>query len=143
MLFIGACTGPQGPLVVKQFTLRDQEQNRGEEPMIAMEKARRLHGAVNLEERRKKLGQYYTLTWNDSTGSGKNKAKLIFQYQQGATGSRVKRMTQTFSENSVRGSAEFAVIGDDYFKGGKVLAWKATLMRGEQEIASQQSYLWR
>ncbi len=111
--------------------------------MIAMEKARRLHGAVSLEERRKKLGQYYTLKWNDSVNSGQGAAKLIFQYQQGATGSRVKRMVRTFPAASVSGSAEFAVIGDDYFRGGKVLAWKATLLRGEKEIASQQSYLWR
>jgi hypothetical protein len=143
VFLLGACAGPQGPLVVKQFTLRDQEQNRKEEPMIAMEKARRLHGAVSLEERRKKLGQYYTLLWNDPANNGQGSAKLIFQYQQGATGSRVKRMVQTFPATSDHGSVEFAVIGDDYFKGGKVLAWKATLLRGEKEIASRQSYLWR
>ncbi|NJR41678.1 MAG: hypothetical protein HC767_02420 [Akkermansiaceae bacterium] len=128
---------------MKQFTLRDQEQDRRGDPMIAMEKARRLHGAISLEERRKKLGQYYTLAWNDSANSGQGAPKLVFQYQQGATGSRVKRMTTNFPATSVNGTAEFAVIGDDYFKGGKVLAWKAILLRGDREIASQQSYLWR
>jgi hypothetical protein len=143
VLLLGACAGSREPLVVKQFSLRDQVQNVHDEPMIAMEKARRLHGAVSMEERRKKLGQYYTLLWNDSLGNDQGAVKLVFQYQQGASASRVKRMVKAFPASDTNGIAEFAIIGDDYFKGGKVLAWKATLLRGEREIASKQSYLWR
>ncbi len=143
VLLLGACAGSHEPLVVKQFSLRDQVQSVNDEPMIAMEKARRLHGAVSMEERRKKLGQYYTLVWNDSSGNNQGKVDLIFQYQQGASGSRVKRMVKTLPASDTNGIAEFAVIGDDYFEGGKVLAWKATILRGKREIASKQSYLWR
>jgi hypothetical protein len=143
VLLLGACAGSRESLVVKQFSLRDQVQSINDEPMIAMEKARRLHGAVSMEERRKKLGQYYTLIWNDSSQSGQGKVNLIFQYQQGASASRVKRMVKAFPASDTDGTAEFAIIGDDYFKGGKVLAWKATILRGEREIASKQSYLWR
>ena len=88
--------------------------------------ARRLHGAVSMAERRNKLGQYYTLLWSDPAGAGHGEAELLFQYQQGATASRVKRMVRKFSPADSQGTAEFAVIGEDYFKGGKVLAWKAT-----------------
>ena len=66
-----------------------------------------------------------------------------FQYQQGASASRVKRMTKEFPASESHGIVEFAVIGDDYFKGGKVLAWKATVSRGGRELASQRSYLWQ
>lgn len=143
VLLLGACAGPRQPLVVKQFQLRDQDTRSTDEPMVKMEKARRLHGAVSMAERRNKLGQYYTLLWNDPAGAGQGEVELIFQYQQGATASRVKRMVRSFPAADSQGTAEFAVIGDDYFKGGKVLVWKATLQRGNRVIATRQSYLWQ
>ncbi len=111
--------------------------------MVNMEKARRLHGAVSMEERRGRLGQYYTLIWDDRNGVGQGEVELVFQYQQGATASRVKRMVRRYPPATSKGKAEFAIIGDDYFKGGKVLAWKATLQRGGKVIATEQSYLWQ
>jgi hypothetical protein len=130
-------------LVVKQFQLRDQESGGTDEPMVKMEKDRRLHGAVSMAERRNRLGQYYTLLWHDPAGVGQGKVELIFQYQQGASASRVKRMVREFPATDSKGTAEFAVIGEDYFKGGKVLTWKATLRRGERVVATRQSYLWQ
>ncbi|MES2924103.1 MAG: hypothetical protein V4819_21305 [Verrucomicrobiota bacterium] len=143
VLLLGACAGPRQALVVKQFQLRDQDTRSTDEPMVKMEKGRRLLGAVSMEERRGKLGQYYTLLWNDPAGVGQGEVEVMLQYQQGATASRVKRMVRSFPASDSQGSAEFAIIGDDYFKGGKVLAWKATLRRGKREIASRQSYLWQ
>ena len=141
VLLLGACAGPPEALVVKQFQLRDQSPDATDEPMVKMEKERLLHGAVSMAERRDRLGQYYTLLWNDPPGAGA--VELVFQYQQGASASRVKRMVKDFPSSDSSGTAEFAVTGDDYFKGGKVLAWKATLQRGKQVIASRQSYLWQ
>lgn len=143
VVLLGACSGPKDPLVVKQFLLRDQTRNAGDEPLARMEKARRLHGAVSMAERKEKLGQYYTLIWTDPTGAGQGDAEVIFQYQQGATASLVKRMVKKFPSSDEKGVAEFAVIGQNYFKGGKVLAWKATLQRGKRVIATRQSYLWQ
>ena len=108
-----------------------------------MEKDRRLHGAVSMAERRAKLGQYYTLIWSDPAGADQGEVELVFQYLQGASASRVKQMVRNFPASDSHGSVEFAVIGDDYIKGGKVLAWKATLQRGNRVIASRQSYLWQ
>ena len=142
-LFLGACAGPPETLVVKQFLLRDQVRNTGDEPMVRSEKSRHLRGAVSMEERRQRLGQYYTLLWSDPAGAGQGDVELLFQYQQGATASRVKRMTQRFPASDREGRVEFAVIGDDYFKSGRVLAWKATLSRGGRELATRRSYLWQ
>lgn len=111
--------------------------------MVRMEKERHLRGAVSMAERRGRLGQYYTLVWHDPEGVGQGSARLVFEYQQGASGSRVKRMVRDFSASDPEGVSEFAVIGDDYFDGGKVLAWKATLQRGKRVIATRQSYLWQ
>jgi len=142
-LLLGACTDPTTPLVVQQFQLRDQKTVTNDDPMIRNEKLRRLHGAVSMSERREKLGQYYTLIWNDPKGTGHAPVELIFEYQQGATASLVKRMTKTFPASDSSGQAEFAVIGEDYFKNGRVLAWRATLTRGGQVIATRKSYLWQ
>ena len=142
-LFLGACAGPPETLVVKQFQLRNQERDTGEEPMVRMEKSRHLRGAVSMEERRQRLGQYYTLIWSDPNGAGQGKVEVVFQYQQGSSGSRVKRMTKTFPTADREGIVEFAVVGDDYFKQGKVLAWQATVSRGGRELASKRSYMWR
>jgi hypothetical protein len=142
-LLLGACAGPREALVVKQFQLRDQTTSRSDEPMVKMEKLRRLHGSVSMAERAQKLGQYYTLVWNDGTGVGQGEVQLILQYQQGGSGSRIKRMVRTFPAGDVEGKAEFAVVGDDYQKNGRVLAWKATLQRGKRVIATRQSYLWQ
>ncbi len=138
-----SCTGPRPPLVVKQFQLRDQAPSASEEPSIKMEKERHLHGAVSLEERNKKLGQYYTLIWNEPNNLEQGPVKLIFQYQQAASASRVKQITRTFPSEQTSGQIELAITGDDYLKKGRVLTWKATLLRGKREVASRQSYLWR
>lgn len=143
MLLLGACAGPSQPLAVKQYHLRDLAANATDQPMVRMEKERHLYGAVSWAEQRNRLGQYYTLLWDDSTGVGQGEVELIFQYQQGGTASLVKQMTKSFPSSTAKGAAEFAVIGDDYFKGGKILTWKATLRRGKREVASRQSYLWR
>lgn len=96
-----------------------------------------------MEERKKKLGQYYTILWSDPKPTNQGEVELLFQYQQGASGSLIKKMTREFPASDTQGQADFAVIGDDYFIGGKVLTWKATLLRGNREIATQKSYLWQ
>jgi len=141
VLFMAACAGQPDNLVVKQFVLRDHGDRPSEEPMIRMEKLRRLHGAVSDEERRQRLGQYFTLVWRDPEGAGSGGVVAVFEYQQG--GSHVKKMTRAFPAGATDGVADFAVIGDDYFINGRVLAWRASVTRGGREIASRQSYLWR
>lgn len=142
-MLLSACASSPKPLVVKQFLLRDQVPGRTDDPMVRMEKERRLHGAVSMAERSALLGQYYTLIWSDPTNVGNGEVELVFEYQQGATASRIKRITRSFPASESHGTVELAVIGEDYTKGGRVLAWKATVSRGKRHIASQQSYLWQ
>jgi uncharacterized protein YcfL len=141
-LLVG-CTGPHQALTVQQFQLLDQNTLITDEPMVAMEKQRRLHGAVSMAERQNRLGSYYSMYWNDAAGKGTGEVKVTFQYQQGATASQIKQLTQTFPSSDASGTAEFAIIGENYSKHGKVLAWKATLQRGDQVISTRKSYLWR
>lgn len=68
---------------------------------------------------------------------------VLFEYQQGATASLVKRMVREFPAADSSGMAEFDVTGENYFTGGKVLAWRISVARGGRELASRQSYLWQ
>lgn len=136
-LVLAACSGPVEPLTVKQFTLRDQKMDNGGDPMVRNEKLRRLHGAVSLEERKQRLGQYYTVLWNADAGVEK---EIIFRYQQG--GSRIKEIRRRMPVGTSAGKQQFAIIGDNYFDNGRVLAWKIDLTARGKTIASKQSYLW-
>jgi hypothetical protein len=138
-----ACASPPPPLKVTTHVVRDQVHNGdGSDPMARNDKLRLLHGAVSMEERKKLLGEYYTIQWKDlETKQGP--ASITFEYQQGATGSRIKSIRRDFPKYTTSGTAEVAIIGDDYFEGGRVLAWRATLRRGGEIIATRQSYLWQ
>lgn len=143
LLCLAACSAPVEPLMIKQFTLRDQENSVADDPMVQNEKLRRLHGAVSIEERKQRLGQYYAVLWNAVAAAENAKEKeIVFRYQQGASGSRIKEMRRTLPTGSPSGKEEFSIIGDNYLKNGRVLAWKIDLTANGKTIASKQSYLW-
>lgn len=137
-LIIG-CAGSSDPLTVKMQTLRNQDVNETDDPMVRNEKARRLYGAISMEERRQRLGQYYTILWNSDPSTEK---EIRFQFLQGKSGSRVKNMERKIASGTSSGKVDFAVIGDDYFDNGRVLAWKCSLISDGEVIATEQSYLW-
>jgi len=144
LLLILCLTGcsTRSSLEVDSFFMRDFSTPETDEKMIRMEKLRRLHGALTAAERNDRLGHYYTMHWSDPAGAGKGEIEIVFEYQQGSTASQVKQQWQRFASSDRRGKAEFRVTGNDYLKGGRVLAWKATLKRGGREIESHHSYLW-
>ncbi len=143
LLVLGSCAGPPAPLVVKQFKMLDVEIDSSSDPMIRGEKQRRLYGAVTTAERLARLGAYYTILWRDPTGVGGGEVEILFEFQQGATASKVKHLSKRFGSAEAAGKVEFAIIGADYIKNGRVLAWKITLSRGGRVIATEKSHLWR
>ena len=140
---LGSCAGPPPPLTVKQFRLRDFEIDNSSDSMVRGEKQRRLYGAVSAAERFERLGSYYTILWSDPKGAGSGEVEILFEYQQGATASLVKRLTRKFASAEAAGKVEFSIIGADFQKNGRILTWKATLIRGGRAVATTQSYLWQ
>lgn len=141
LLLLSSCAGDRETISVKQFIIRDQGLSQGDDPMVRQEKLRRLYGAVTMEERKEKLGQYYTVIWNSPATVGADR-EVRFDYLQAGSGSRIKTTRRQLSSELAKGKEEFAIIGDDYFKNGRVLAWKASYVAGGKTIASKQSYLW-
>lgn len=137
-LIIG-CAKNMDPLVVKMQTVRDQNTFDKENPMVDHEKATRLHGAVSMQERRQRLGQYYTVLWKADAGVNK---EISFEYQQANSGSEIKTIMRHLDVDAASGKQEFSVIGDNYFDNGRVLTWRISLISDGKTIATKQSYLW-
>ncbi len=139
VLALLSCSAPQ-VLEVRPLHLREIGGDEGDDPMIRGERQRHFHGAIGIQEQSQRLGYYYTVMWDDDSSEA---GQVVFEFQQGSTGSRVKKMTHRIEGGKPSGQAEFAIIGDDYRKGGRVLAWRCKLIRDGREVASKQSYLWQ
>lgn len=140
LLMASCATVPEG-LKVSTYHLRESMFQENDDPMVRGEVQRYLHGAVTVEERRQKIGQYYHVTWVDHSSSN-GSAEVVFEYLQAGSGSRIKRLAQRV-DFTQQLDAYFTIAGVDYAKNGRVLAWRASVRIGGKEVASKQSYLWR
>ncbi|BDS05183.1 hypothetical protein NT6N_02230 [Oceaniferula spumae] len=140
-LLASCSTAEKEPFQVRQFHLSSVKATDDSAQMIRGEQLYRLRGAVTMEERTSRLGHYYTVYWNDIQNTGD--AKVVFEYQQATTASKVLTMTREIPAGLNSGSVEFRVIGDSYKQGGRVLAWRARLISNGKVLAMKRSYLWR
>lgn len=141
LLGLVSCGGRPEVLQVKQFHLREPDAEMGENEVVRSEKLKRLHGAVSLEERRERMGHYFGIRWDGPPGREDEEIRLLFEYQQAATGSETRKMEQVLP-GSAKGKTEFHVTGPAYLHGGRVLTWRLTMFRGGEEVATRRSYLW-
>ena len=110
--------------------------------MVRGEQMFRLRGAVSMQERMHRLGQYYTVSWkNDRPDEGA--MRVVMDYQQAATGSKTLHMHRDLPAGKSSGRVEFKVAGEAYRVGGRVLAWRVKLLRGGTVVDEKHSYLWR
>lgn len=125
---------------MRQFHLKETNPSDGH-PFIRAEMSRRLHGAVTLEERNLRRGNYYHFRWHGLSGPGL--VKVIFEYRQARTGATVKKVLVT-AERTRNGSGdlEIAIKGREYLRDGHVQSWRARLFKGEKLVETQKSYLW-
>ena len=138
-LVLAGC-GAREPLVVKQFTVKDIVPNRSDDPLVRGETQKRLYGAIEQVDREKRKGQYYSVRWRANPAGGP--VEVHFQYRQASTGSQVLELVQTADATRGTGLVEFAIAGDVYIKGGRVLAWRMLLKQDGQDLAERKSFLW-
>lgn len=142
LLLVSCANNEPEPLSVRQFHLRDITPADKDAQMVRGEQLYRMRGAVTLEQRRNRLGDYYTIYWNTAEAASGN-LKVVFEYQQATTASKILTMTRDIPASQTSGSVEFRIAGEAYREGGNVLAWRARLMKGGRVIAMKRSYLWR
>lgn len=125
---------------VNNYTLAAKKGVVSADPSISFEQKYYLYGAVSNEEIISHFGTYYRVHWSVKDRS--QPVKLVMTYRQSLTGPTLH--TKEIVPDKIKGSnmTEFSVIGDEVTKQGNVTAWKVTLMRGKEELASHKSYLW-
>lgn len=134
---LGSCGTPE-TLRVRQFHLQDTDPTTGH-PFVRAEMNKRLFGAVSLEERVLRRGNYYHIRWRRLSGTAP--VQILFEYRQARTGAAVKKKVLT-KEASRKGSGEIVIGGRDYLRDGHVQSWRVRLFDGEKLVATKQSYLW-
>ena len=135
-----SCSAPRSFLEVRHYHLRSLAVVRGTDAPRA-EQLHRFHGAVTAEERRNRLGHYYTVEWHGPEGQEEKPVRLVFRYRQAATGSEIRRLVVPAPSGSA-GKTEFRITGPAYLKGGRVISWHLGYYRGDQLVGTRQSYLW-
>jgi hypothetical protein len=106
---------------------------------ITFERQYRLFGAVTKLDQHQRFGNYLDFFWRV-----KNPADVTvrLEYRQEKLHGHVQ--AQEISYNEVHGNQKtaFKVIGDDYFDGGRVIAWRCLLINGGKIVAENRSFLW-
>ncbi|HCN28489.1 MAG TPA: hypothetical protein DIT64_06895 [Verrucomicrobiales bacterium] len=136
-----ASIGPGGRISkVKHYHLVPGTMVQTIDTAVAFERDHHLYGAVTRAETRDRLGHYYTIFWKADDRS--TPVKVVFDYRQANSGLTLKSMEFPVDEPRRSNATHFQVTGDDYHTGGRVTSWRVRLMRGNEELASQRSYLW-
>lgn len=101
-----------------------------------------LYGTLTAKEKRDRLGQYYTIQWEDNTPD--TPLDLVFEYQRAGSSSKIYRHETHYPAGRQGGEVDVHInfSGEDYLRLGRVMAWKATLLLNGREISRRTSYLW-
>ena len=144
-LALGACSssveGPGGKITkVKYYHLQPAVPAITQVQAVNFEREHYLYGAVTAEEIRNRFGHYYTIFWklDDRTGP----VTVRFDYRMANSG--LKAFSKEIVVDDIRRSniTKFEVNGEEYQKNGRVTMWKVSVLRGKEELVSQQSVLW-
>ena len=137
-----ASKGPGGEITkVKYYFLNPLFILRTEEPSIRFEREHLLHGAYTAADQISRTGSYYTVMWKADDRTQPVTVRL--EYRQANTALQVETLEQQVTDVRKRNQTFFKVTGDEYTQGGRVSAWRISLLRGKEELASQESYLWK
>lgn len=110
------------------------------DPSLTFERDAILHGAISGTERAARQGDYYTIFWKVEDRTQPVKVRL--EYRQQNTGYKVKMVEQEVTDIRRHNTTKFSFIGDDYVTNGPVTAWRASLVRGKDELVAYKSYIW-
>src|SRR5215212_1904912 len=105
---------------------------------ITFERQYRLFGAVTRLDQHQRFGNYFDFFWRANRPAD---VIVRLEYRQEKLHAHVQ--AQELSYSDVRGSQKtaFKVVGDDYFDGGRVLAWRCLLISGGKIVAENRSFL--
>ena len=106
---------------------------------ITFERQYRLFGAVTKLDQRERFGNYFDFFWRAKRPAD---VAVRLEYRQEKLHAHVQ--AQELSYHNTRGNVktEFKVVGDDYFDGGRVIAWRCLVINDGKIVAENHSFLW-
>jgi len=109
------------------------------EASINFESRYRLFGAVTALDARERAGNYFDFFWR-----AKRDADLTvrLEYRQELLRAVVQAREVRYPNARGHHETEFAVVGDDFFDDGRVIAWRCLLIENGRIVAEKKSYLW-
>lgn len=143
-LLLCSCAPSETKIIsVHEYTLKSTNQPDFDAGLLYTEYSAIMYGAIESKERDNRLGNYYYVIWEDSQPN--LPAKLVFEYQQGATGSKVLSITQNIRprKSATSNKTLFTFNGEKRKLSGDILAWKLTLWVNNKPVSSKQSFLWQ
>ncbi|CAN5554185.1 hypothetical protein BH20VER3_BH20VER3_23620 [soil metagenome] len=98
-----------------------------------------MYGAVTALDQRQRYGNYFGLFWVARRAAD---VRVRFEYRQEKLHAFVQAREVHYPHARGHYKTEFAIIGDDFFDDGRVIAWRALLVVDGRIVATRRSYLW-
>lgn len=142
---LSACSsttkGPGGQISkVKYYHLMPFFTPQTTNPTILFERQHFVYGAVTKKDIVDRFGHYYAFFWKTTDRTGP--VTIKFEYQQAKSGLSKRVQEQVVDDIHRSNVSKFQVVGPEYQKSGRVIAWRISILRGKEELVSQQSALW-
>ncbi len=106
---------------------------------VLFERSYRLYGAITALDQRQRFGNYYSFNWRAQRRAD---VRVRLEYRQEKLHAFIQAREAFYPQARGRFKTEFAVIGNDYYDDGRVIAWRATLIVDGRIVAVTRSYLW-
>lgn len=135
----GQETGKQGTGDDSSQKKANSKYSKGQDESIQFERKYRLFGAVSLLDQRQRVGNYFDFYWRTKTPAN---LTVRLEYRQEKLHALVQGRELYYPSAKGNIKSEFAIIGDDYFDDGAVIAWRCLLIENGKIVAMKRSYLW-
>jgi len=135
----GQATGKQGAGDDASQKAAKSKYSKGQDESIEFERKYRLFGAVSLLDQRQRVGNYFDFYWRTKRPTN---LTVRLEYRQEKLHALVQGRELHYPSAKGNIKSEFAIIGDDYFDDGAVIAWRCLLIEDGKIVAMKRSYLW-
>ncbi|HJT81102.1 MAG TPA: hypothetical protein VJ719_07890 [Chthoniobacterales bacterium] len=122
------------------FTSSKRPPSAAQAASITFERQYRLFGAVTGLDQRQRFGNYFDFFWRVKRPAA---VTVRLEYRQAKLHAHVQAQEVSYEEARGSHKTEFKVVGDDYFDGGRVIAWRCLLINQGKIVAENRSFLWK
>ncbi|MGI8819848.1 MAG: hypothetical protein ACR2ID_03095 [Chthoniobacterales bacterium] len=137
---LGEAAGPATKLTTPKQTKQGTLRGGAKDPAVGFEASYRLYGAVTALDQRRRTGHYFDFFWRAKRPAAIT-VRLEYRQEKLRSFTQAREVTYPHALGSHRTS--FAVVGDDFYSDGRILAWRCSLIENGRIVAEDRSYLWR